>query len=138
MNDQLDNHPLYQKALEILRLTEALVTTIPDDDVFLEATKGLMMENAYTIPAKIAGAEGIGLYDLKMEHATLIRRAGRELFVQAGSVKLFNDAEGDYAQLLRLAIEEFRLLFVAWGKGFDVWDYIVDDWGLFNPPGIEP
>lgn len=138
MNDQLDNHPLYQKALEILRLTEALVTTIPDDDVFLEATKGLMMENAYTIPAKIAGAEGIGLYDLKMEHAALIRRAGRELFVQAGSLKLFDDAEGDYAQLLRLAIEDFRLLFVAWVKGFDVWDYIVDDWGLFNPPGIEP
>ena len=114
------------------------MTTIPDDDVFLEATKGLMMENAYTIPAKIAGAEGVGLYDLKMEHAALIRRAGRELFVQAGSVKLFNDAEGDYAQLLRLAIEEFRLLFVAWVKGFDVRDYIVDDWGLFNPPGIEP
>lgn len=55
-----------------------------------------------------------------------------------GSLKLFYDAEGDYAQLLRLAIEEFRLLFVAWVKGFDVRDYIVDDWGLFNPPGIEP
>lgn len=138
MNGNLNNLPLYKKAMEILRLTEALVIIIPDDDVFLEATKGLMMENAYTIPAKIAGAEGVGLYDLKMEHAALIRRAGRELFVQAGSLKLFDAAEGDYAQLLRLAIEDFRLLFVVWVKGFDVWDYIVDDWGLFNPPGIEP
>jgi|GEM_PF-5260976 len=60
MTDQLNNLPLYQKTLEILRLTEALVTTIPEDDMFLEATKGFMMENVFIIPAKIAGAEGVG------------------------------------------------------------------------------
>ena len=138
MNDQLNNLPLYQKALEILRLTEALVTTIPEDDMFLEATKGFMMENAFIIPAKIAGAEGVGLYDLKMENATIIRKAARELYVQAGSLKHFSEEQHDYPNLLRFAIDEFKALFVQWVKGFDVWEYIVDDWGLFNPPGVEP
>jgi hypothetical protein len=23
-------------------------------------------------------------------------------------------------------------------KGFDKWDYIIDRWGLFNPPGVGP
>lgn len=138
MNENLNNLPLYQKALEILKLTEALVTTIPEDDVFLEATKGFMMENAYIIPAKIAGAEGAGLYGLKMENAAIIRKAARELYVQAGSLKHFSDEKHDYPNLLRLGIDEFKALFVQWVKAFDVWDYIVDDWGLFNPPGIEP
>ena len=34
-------------------------------------------------------------------------------------------------------IDEFKVLFREWVKSFDVWNYIVDDWGLFNPPGIE-
>lgn len=138
MNDKLHKLPLYQKALELLQLTEALVTTISDEDPFLEATKGFMMENALIIPAKIAGAESAGLYDLKMENATLIRKAARELYVQAGSLKHFSDEKDDYAKLLRFAIDDFKILFVEWVKGFDVWEYIIDDWGLFNPPGIEP
>jgi hypothetical protein len=27
-------------------------------------------------------------------------------------------------------------LFVDWVTGFDKWNYIKDDWGLFNPPGV--
>ena len=42
----------------------------------------------------------------------------------------------DYIELLRQTIDEFRLLFVDWVAGFDVWDYVKDNWGLFNPPGV--
>ena len=31
-----------------------------------------------------------------------------------------------------------RLLLIDWVAGFDKWDYIIDRWGLFNPPGIGP
>lgn len=27
-------------------------------------------------------------------------------------------------------------LFIDWVASFDVWNYIKDDWGLFNPPGV--
>ena len=42
----------------------------------------------------------------------------------------------DYIQLLRDAVEEFRVLFAEWIKTFDPWNYIIDRWGLFNSPGI--
>ncbi|HZL08348.1 MAG TPA: hypothetical protein VFC65_00005 [Prolixibacteraceae bacterium] len=35
-------------------------------------------------------------------------------------------------------IEEYRLLFIDWVAAFDKWDYIIDRWGLFNPPGVGP
>ena len=42
----------------------------------------------------------------------------------------------EYLDLLRNEVEEFRVLFAEWVKTFDQWNYIIDRWGLFNPPGI--
>jgi hypothetical protein len=33
-------------------------------------------------------------------------------------------------------MEEFRLLFIDWVAGFDQQNYVIDRWGLFNPPGV--
>lgn len=136
--DKTDNMPIYQKAEQIFRLTEGLVQIIPVDNEFLqETTVRYMLENAMLIPVKIAGAEGGDLYDLRMENATIIRRAARELYVQAGSLRFEEDiTDKDYIELLRNTIEEFRLLFIDWVASFDVWNYIKDSWGLFNPPGV--
>lgn len=136
--DELEQMPLYQKAEQILKITMGLVEIVPKENEFLqETTVRFMMENAFLIPAKIAGAVGAELYDLKMENATIIRKAARELFIQAGSLRFEEDiTDKDYIELLRNTIEEFRLLFIDWVAGFDVWDYIKDSWGLFNPPGV--
>ena len=136
--DKTDNMPIYQKAEQIFRLTEGLVQIIPVENEFLqETTVRYMLENAMLIPVKIAGAEGGDLYDLRMENATIIRRAARELYVQAGSLRFEEGiTDKDYIELLRNTIEEFRLLFIDWVASFDVWNYIKDSWGLFNPPGV--
>lgn len=136
--DELQQMPLYQKAEQILKITMGLVAIVPAENEFLqETTVRYMMENALLLLAKIAGAQGIDLYDLKMENATLIRKAARELYVQAGSLR-FDDSikDKDYIELLRNTIEEFRLLYIDWVENFDPWNYIKDDWGLFNPPGV--
>lgn len=136
--DELEQMPLFLKAQQILKITMGLVEIVPKENEFLQATTvRFMIENACLIPAKIAGATGVGLYDLKMENATFIRKAARELYVQAGSLR-FEDGikDKDYIELLRTTIDEFRLLFVDWVASFDVWDYIKDNWGLFNPPGV--
>lgn len=136
--DELHQFPLYQKAEQIYKITRGLVEIVPADNEFLqETTVRFMMENAMIIPAKIVGAQAVELYDLKMENATIIRKAARELYVQAGSLR-FEEAisDQDYIHLLRNEIEEFRLLFIDWVAGFDVWNYIKDNWGLFNPPGV--
>ena len=136
--EELHQFPLYQKAEQIYKITQGLVEVVPLENEFLqETTARFMIENAMIIPAKIAGAQAVELYDLKMENATIIRKAARELSVYAGSLG-FEEAiiDKDYIHLLRKEINEFRLLFIDWVGGFDKWNYIKDDWGLFNPPGV--
>lgn len=138
MRDELEQFPLYKKAMEIFMLTRGLAEIIPDDNDFLqETTVKFMMEDAMMIPTKIAGAYGVGLYDLKMENAAIIRKCARELMVRAGSLRYEdNIKDKEYITLLRNVIEEFRLLFIEWVGSFDQWDYVIDRWGLFNPPGV--
>jgi hypothetical protein len=136
--DELEKFPLYQKAEQILKITQGLVEIVPAENEFLqETTVRFMLEDAMIIPVKIAGAQAVELYDMKMENATIIRKAARELYVQAGSLRFEEDIQDkDYIYLLRDEIDEFRLLFIDWVASFDVWNYIKDDWGLFNPPGV--
>jgi len=136
--NELEQFPLYQKAEQIFKITQGLVEIVPAENQFLqETTVRFMLEDAMIIPAKIAGAQGVELYDLKMENATIIRKAARDLYVQAGSLRFEEDVQDkDYINLLRDEIDEFRLLFIDWVASFDVWNYIKDDWGLFNPPGV--
>lgn len=112
--DKLQKFPLYQKAEQIFKITQGLVEIIPADNEFLqETTARFMMENAMIIPAKIAGAQAVELYDLKMENAAIIRKAARELYVQAGSLRFEEDIlDKDYILLMRKEIDEFRLLFI--------------------------
>lgn len=134
----INEDALFQKSKIILRLTEGLTSMISEEDEVLQSNIQFMMENALTIPSKIAGAEAIDVYDLKMENAAIIRKAARELYVQAGNIKRSSKDNEEYADLLRAEIYAFKLLFREWVAGFDPWNYINDSWGLFNPPGIDP
>ena len=137
-SDKLNNLPIFNKAEEIYKLTEAIIRTVPDENEFLQETVArFMIEDAMMIPVKLSGAIAVDLYDLKMENATIIRKCARELYVRAGSLRFEEDfKDNEYVELLRNTIDEFQLLFVEWVAGFDQWNYIIDRWGLFNPPGV--
>jgi len=95
------------------------------------------MKNAFLIPTKIAKAAEVVLYILKMENAALVRKAARELFVQAKNLRFEeNIIYKDYIELLRNTIEKFRWRFIDWVAGFDVWDYTKDSYDLYNSPGV--
>jgi hypothetical protein len=141
------NTPLFRKAEEIRELAKAIVESAPDqadeaEDRFkahmLEASKNEIMSNAYMIGAKIAGAYGMGVYDLQMENACLIRRACREMVVALRGLEIAGHSEPAHFDLLRKAVEEFRPLFVEWVATFKDADRIWDEWGLFNLPGDVP
>ncbi len=137
-SDNRNRSPLYKKSEEIFKLTHALIQIVPKDNEFLQETcVKFMMEDAMMISAKISGADAVDLYDLKMENAAIIRKCARELYVRAGSLRFEEDIKDkEYIELLRNEIEEFRLLFIDWVASFDPWNYIIDRWGLFNPPGV--
>ncbi|MBP6643362.1 MAG: hypothetical protein KA186_09745 [Flavobacteriales bacterium] len=149
-SDGYHNTPLFQKAEEIRELATAIVEGAPDDAVatdperqrfaenMLEHSKDDIMANAYLIGAKIAGAYGMGLYDLQMENACLIRRACREMVVALRGLEMGGHKEEAHFDLLRNAVKEFRPLFVEWVTTFKESDRMWDDWGLFNLPGDVP
>lgn len=97
-----------------------------------------MIADVALLSVKVAGASSAGLYDLKMEAAAIIRKAARDLMIQNHSLEMFGFKEVHYFQIVRDLIEEYRLLFIDWVAGFDQWDYMIDRWGLFYPPGVGP
>jgi hypothetical protein len=130
--------PIYQKGKEILDIVIKISDLIPENNEYLNDIKGCMISDAAQLTVKIAGAEAAELYDLKMENAAIIRKAARDLIVQQHSLDMFGFEYPEYYQIVRDLVEEYRLLFIDWVARFDKWDYIIDRWGLFNPPGVGP
>jgi hypothetical protein len=150
--DRILKLPVYQKAQEICILVNRMLSGSYADELnesedmqdiesetverMFEQNKEFMLANAMMIPAKIAGAEGGDLYDLRMENATVIRKAARELIVDARGLQMNGFKDIEYLDLLRSEMEEFRVLFAEWVATFDNENYSIDRWGLFNPPGV--
>lgn len=146
MKEDWEKLPLFHKAEDILNLVEYLVKAVEQTDIefkkeieaeMLQNNLHYLRKNAMIIPAKIAGVASEDTpYDLKMENAAIIRKAARELITDARGLQIHGYKDEEYLDLLRNEVDEFRILFAEWVKTFDVWNYIIDRWGLFNPPGI--
>ncbi|MEO9077622.1 MAG: hypothetical protein ABI263_10035 [Gelidibacter sp.] len=143
---QWEKLPVFQKAREIMDLVGSIIDSVEKTDMaFNDPIEAEMVQhnlkymgiNASIIPAKIAGASSEDmLYDIKMENAAIIRKAARELITDARGLQMHGYPDTEYLDILRKEVEEFRILFAEWVKTFDCWNYIIDRWGLFNPPGV--
>lgn len=129
---------IYKKGREIYQVVRRIGDLIPEDNEHLQDIKGFMYHDAALLTVKVAGAEGGDLYDIRMQCAAIIRKAANDLMVHNHSLEMFGFKEVEYYQLVRDLIEEYRLLFIDWVAGFDKYNYIIDRWGLFNPPGVGP
>lgn len=134
---KLEATPFYQKAMEIVELVNQISATLPDDDELYSDYGLFMREDSYLILVKFSSAQKAP-YDIKMENAAIIRKSAREILTHTAGLKMMGYKDVQYLQLLRNAIEELRLLFIDWIESFDPWDYHIDRWGLFNPPGVGP
>ena len=145
--ERIEKLPVYQKANEISKLSHTIADLILQDEIRFDTDDEMeirlakvyadhILENSTIIPAKIAGAEAGDLYDLRMENAAIIRKCTREIQVNCTGLKQCKFPNTDYLEVLRNEIEEFRVLFAEWVKTFDQGNYIIDRWGLFNPPGV--
>lgn len=134
----IEEHPLFRKGVEILEVVHQITDLIPAHKSHLNTIKRIMLEDARVLTTKVAGAEGGDLYAIRMESATLIRKAALNLMVQNHSLEMFGFEHTEYFEILHRLIEEYRLIFIDWVARFDKWNYVLDEWGLFNPPGIEP
>lgn len=129
---------IYRKGKEIFDVVHHIGSIIPEDNDHLQMIKGNMLVDAGLLSVKIAGASRVDLYDLKMEAAAIIRKAARDVILYSHSLEMFGFKDVKYFELVRELVEEYRLLFIDWVASFDKWNYIIDRWGLFNPPGVGP
>lgn len=132
------NLPIYKKAEEIYKTLRTITDLFPEDNDYLQHLKSNTLEDSMVIMAKISGAEAVKFYDIKMENATIIRKAARDIMVSGNLLKELGFSDAKYYKVIRNLIEDFRLLFIDWIATFNPKHYIVDNWGLFNPPGISP
>src|ERR1700742_2633563 len=121
--------PVYQRAQELFDLADVISESLKESDKKDHLARE-MMSNAMLIQAKIAGAEGAGLYSIRMENAVLIKLAVRDMFNAVGFSSMAKLNEQDYADLMREKVEEFRLVFVDWIRGFDKTYDIPDNWAI--------
>ena len=129
---KLESTPIFQKAEEIRELTQRIVDTMDKNDPEAEVQCSLMLEESIIIPAKIAGAEAVDDYILRMENAVIIKIHARSLLTRTSSLKYQELVDSAYLQLLRDEIEAFRRLFIKWVASFHLDTTREDDgWGLF-------
>jgi hypothetical protein len=136
-SDKVEKMPIYQKGREIVDLVRNIADLIDDENSELGFTKRLMLEDAYMLTAKIVNAEGGDMYAIRMENAAIIRRAGNNLKLHIHTLKMFGFEHTEYYMMVRQKVEEYRVLFIDWVASFDKTNYFIDDWGLFNPPGVQ-
>lgn len=132
MSKRLDKYrklPIFQKSEEILELAEVIAEALKEDSK-KEHLASEILSNAMIMQVKIAGAEGGGLYSLKMQNAVVIKIAAQDMLNAVIFSAMVNLNEEDYVQLMRDKVEEFRLEFLNWIRGFDKSYDIPDNWGI--------
>ncbi len=128
---------LFRKSIDILNLTQTIVDILPDDD-HAESTKGLLMQNAYLIPAKIRGAMGLEYYSMMMENAVIIKVNACELRTMLWNCSTLHGIDETYVDVIRNEIDEFKKIFIQWVNSFDKENDLPDEWHLFNDPTSFP
>lgn len=129
-NEHIYKHPLMKKAKDIFRLTRALVGSL--DEARKELYGNIMMEDALSMSTKFGGAESIPDYVLKMEKAVIMKVHAKSLNTMTYQLGMEGTHAEEHLELLREAIEEYRILFIKWQKGFDPNEKNDDGWGIFT------
>lgn len=137
-DEKLTGLPIYRKGEEIYELVSKIVDLIPETKEELQQVKAEILTDSMLLMVKVTGAEAAELYDIKMEAATIIRKAAHNLMIKYHTLEMFGFEEVEYYQMVRDLLEEYRLLFIDWVASFDKTNYVIDRWGLFNPPGVGP
>jgi hypothetical protein len=138
-DDEFEKHkklPIYKQSLLIRRLTKAVVEPIDEDKDELNL-KQLMLENAYMISSKIAGAEAGELYSYRLENAFSIKRYANELLTEATLCESMKMGNHKFIQALKDELEELRKMFIEWVDSFDKTKDVEDPWTLWQDYGGE-
>ncbi len=92
--------------------------------------QGMILGDAMQVAVKIRSSEAGGIYVIRMENASIIRKNAQAvqsamlLFISQGVIT------EEYGKIIRAEIEIFKGLFRKWVNTFEK-DEFFDEWGLF-------
>ncbi len=129
---------MYEKWNEILVMLNGCLGTMneiskeKDDESksFIKEQKAMILGDAYEVGAKIRSSEAGGIYILRMENASIIRKNAQ--FVKSFILSLMVEEEVDeeHGEIIRQEIDVFREPFKQWVNTFEK-DEFTDEWGLY-------
>ncbi|MBI2272090.1 MAG: hypothetical protein HYU69_17255 [Bacteroidetes bacterium] len=124
-------HPLFKKAKAVDEMVAALIESLPEQAG--EMYGSILRESSMMLAPKLAGALGTDSWLLSMQNAAIIRYHAEYLKTATSGLKMFDDVDVNYTQLLRREMTEFQTLFKEWVRSLDKLDDegYEDEWGLF-------
>lgn len=124
-------HPLFKKAKAVDEMVAALIESLPEQAG--EMYGSILRESSMMLAPKLAGALGTDSWLLNMQNAAIIRYHAEYLKTSTSGLKMFDDVDVNYTQLLRKEMTEFQVLFKEWVRSLDKLDDegYEDEWGLF-------
>ena len=92
--------------------------------------QGMMLGDAMQVAVKIRSSEAGGIYVIRMENASIIRKNAQAIQSSMLMFMAENVIEKEYGEIIRHEIEVFKELFRKWVSTFEK-DEFTDEWGLF-------
>jgi hypothetical protein len=132
---EMENHPLYRKAHEIVDIVASIIDSLPEDERdFHEPVR----ESAMMLAPKFAGAYDSDMWLLAMQNAAIMRYHAQYVATGTYGFNVEGDTEVDerYIELLRREMDEYKLLFNEWMKTVHAMprdpEMDEDEWGVFR------
>jgi hypothetical protein len=95
------------------QLVKILIVSVAEEEEYIQRTKQLIREDAMIITAKMAGAEGGDVHNIRMQNATITRNYVLHLYLEGGSSRFHQCNKNlEYVPLIRTEIQKFRLLLI--------------------------
>ncbi len=133
-DEYMRNHPMYKQSNEILDMVVAIIESLPENEREMHSP---LLESAYMLGPKFAGACNCGSWLLAMQNAALIRYHAEYIATGTYGFNMFGEEEVDsrYVALLQSEMKKFRVIFNVWVREINAMeqdeDEMEDEWGLF-------
>jgi hypothetical protein len=127
---------MYTKWGEIISMLNGALsqqsTDVTDNDeaTFMQSNISMIVGDAYEVGAKIRSSEAGGIYIIRMENASIIRKNAQFIKSALLTLTIEGALEENYCEIIRTEIDAFRELFKQWVSTFEK-DEFEDEWGLF-------
>ena len=101
-----------------------------EENDFIADHQSMILGDAYQVAAKIRSSEAGGIYVIRMENASIIRKNAQS--VQSSMLVFMEEGviDKEYGKVIRNEIDVFKDLFRKWVSTFEK-DEFTDEWGLF-------